>query len=214
MLLLYAVGELPPADVAGLERRLADDASLRQRLDAVREDLAATNAAFEAIDDHSPLNADRAAWRASASLRSWQADRTANVAIPLRSTRQVHRPWIMPAAVAATVMLVIGGSIVMRNWPLTGNKQDLADRKGDYGLPLVVPDPEERAFHFAALKRLADGEEGMQDEENPAADTPASSLPPVAVTGPEVESGGVASAIASGEPIFDVPLTPDVDPSR
>lgn len=122
---------------------------------------------------------------------------------------------MLPAAIAAVVMLLVGGTIVVQMVRNYEYNRRLAQNSGDNsGLPAVLPDPEERAFHFAALKRLVDGEFGMQGEEYPAADTPPTELPPLAVAAPATDPGTIASAITGEDPFFDVPLSPETDPSR
>jgi len=212
-LLMYAVGELQPADAVVLEQRLAADAELRRRLQSLRDDLSATESVFDAADEISSGTIERAVMRAFAAMRSRQS---ATVAAPAAKRRAapVAGLWKAPAAAAAAVVVFgIGVALFLRSWSGAGSRDLAAERPDRPGLPSIQPDPEERAFHFAALVRLAVGEEGFFDEENPA-DTPPSALPAVAAVEEPPENAGVASTASTGEPFFNVPLSPDVDTSR
>jgi len=78
-LLLYLAGELPGADRAELERRLAEDATLRQRLERLREAHDRFVEAMPALDRTTRLAVPEsvAVRRVAAAMRQWQdADAT------------------------------------------------------------------------------------------------------------------------------------------
>jgi hypothetical protein len=205
-LLLAALGELSAPDLAALEQRAATDAALRQRLQAIRADVNATDALFTTLDDVPAAMVNRAAANASASVRQWQAQRQSQVAPP--AARRSRWPQI--GAVAAALLLLAAGGLVYRNWT-AHSTQNLALRTDESGLPSIPPETEEGNFHLDALKRLAEGSEGVDWNERIAADMPASALPPVTL---DDSNGGIASAVATGEPFFDVPLSPDIDSGK
>jgi hypothetical protein len=223
-LLLYAAGEMPPADQAALEHRLAADTDLQTRLTAVRAAFETTDAAFAAADAAAPAGPDvgRVAARASAAVRQWQAARTreaTGAAAPRRPARS-RVAWAAPTAAAAGIALLLGGVNLMRNWP-RGEARTTRETRGDGGMPAwpgtpAWTTPEERDFHLTALRTLAVGSDAL-DEDDPAApaagplattNAPATADPsprPVPV-GQTVAS---AAGAAADEPYFDVPLSPE-----
>jgi Ca-activated chloride channel family protein len=99
----YVFGELSPAEVAKFERELDASAELRDEVAGIEEAVAAVQAEFES-QTQGLSEADRS------RIESALADRptAANTACDAAATR---RPWLVPLAVAASVVLVVGLSI-------------------------------------------------------------------------------------------------------
>lgn len=202
-LLLYALGELPANEAAEVDRRLQNDASLRAQLERVHGEIESANAAFAAADDSDILNINRAVFRATSSIHQWQAQRKSAPAAARVVGRTTSHGWLFGAAAAALFALVTIPAINHLSKP---NSPEVAQSSSEQTLPAFGPD-EDRFFHLGQLEALAQGAASAEDADHPAAELPSSALPPVSV--PDGGVGGVASAAATGEPFFDVPLSPD-----
>jgi hypothetical protein len=106
MLLMYVCGELASADRAQVERRLKEDASLRDQLEAIRGAHGAVAAALRKLDASSALpgSAVAGARQAGRHIRQWQADRAVQSARPRAPRENLRFPWwSYPLAAAAAV---------------------------------------------------------------------------------------------------------------
>jgi len=171
----------------------------------VQQLLAATDRAFEAADARSsPSQANRAAVRAGGAIRQWQARRFAAArpaaVAPVHRSRQ--RFWTGQVAAAAAVVLLAAGTIAIRYWP---------QQRQQANLP-TPPDRDTRLFEMNAVSELAFGEL-PDDSASAAATTPAPAVDD-GVAGVMPPTDTIASA-SGGEdqPYFDVPLSPDPEPT-
>ena len=137
LLMMYLVGELPVADRAEVERRLAADAKLRADLACLSETHSALTSGLEALDAVTPIDADVSAAlrRASMAIRQWQARPAPLLTLGLvPSKARRWRVWMVPSAAAAIVLIVVGISFYSNS----ASNYRLAVR-GPY-LPLPTPD--------------------------------------------------------------------------
>jgi len=114
LLLMYLVDELPAADRAEVERRLAADAKLRADLDRLTETYGSFISDMQALDGGSPMHADvsAAVRRASSAIRQWQARPAPAVTYGVeRHSPSRWRVWTIPSAAAAIVLVVVGVSL-------------------------------------------------------------------------------------------------------
>jgi len=212
--MLLALGELSAEQAAALEQRLAADSSLQRQLQSIREDLAATDAAFDAIDDVRPAMIERAASRASSSVWQWQLQQTGRRSLR-PAAKSWHSKWMLPAA-AAAVALLITGTVLLKT--LKHHDGDIANNPDGTGLPAVGEQHEEQTYDDRALNHLAFGVESWDDYDHPGTDTSPSILPPpvappVAAASDENPETAGATSVASGEPFFNVPLSADPEPT-
>jgi hypothetical protein len=209
--MLLALAELPTEEAAALEQRVASDPALRQQLQSIRQNLAATDAAFDALDDVRPAMVERAASRAAESVWQWQLQH-AGQKQGRSASRTFASRWMLPAA-AAAVALLIGGTVVVRNWKHHDNTDLANSNPTENNLPAI--EHEERTYDDRALDRLAF--ESWDEYEHPGAVNLPSILPPpvtppVAAADENPETIGVAS-VSTGEPFFNVPLSADPEPT-
>jgi anti-sigma factor RsiW len=111
MLLLYLAGELPPEDRLEVERRLANDKSLASELDRLSALRLEIEQGIARLDKSSGL-----ALRAEAAGRQVAREICRQIALPRVATPMVaesrrHRlmPWLVPAGIAAAVVIGIMG---------------------------------------------------------------------------------------------------------
>jgi len=106
-LLLYLAGELPGADRAELERRLAEDATLRQRLERLREAHDRFVEAMPALDRTTRLAVPEsvAVRRVAAAMRQWQAARLARPVAAPRAKPVGFPRWAYAVATAAAAVI-------------------------------------------------------------------------------------------------------------
>jgi hypothetical protein len=106
-LLLYLAGELPEAGRAELERRLDEDAGLRDRLERLREAHDLFLGAMPVLDRSSRLAVPESVGvrRVSAAMRQWQAGRLARPE-PARPAAATGFPgWAYAVATAAAAVI-------------------------------------------------------------------------------------------------------------
>lgn len=144
-LLLYLAEELPADRRAAMTRRLAGDASLRARLDALRIAQDSVAAHLAATDRAEPIDIRLRGIERNMSrmLRQWQVDRAVRAAQPASASRQGHRRvpfWLYPLATAAVVLVTLG------LWSLTVKQDDGAGAMADNS-----DDPASQPFYAAIL---------------------------------------------------------------
>lgn len=100
----YLDGELAATAAQELEQRLATDAALKARLDALRGADVATRKLYSAVDA-APMPATVLQLLAAAAPAAATEERSNVVAFPARGLRQF---WQMPVAIAASVALAVG----------------------------------------------------------------------------------------------------------
>jgi anti-sigma factor RsiW len=109
-ILLYLAGELGEPDRVRFEGRLAEDAQLREELNAIRRDMEAGMGLLTELDDRShPLNEGVAQRRATRMIRQWALLRSV---APPPAEPVIRRPipW-GKAGMAAAAMLVLGFTV-------------------------------------------------------------------------------------------------------
>jgi hypothetical protein len=153
LLLMYLVGELPAADQAEVERRVAADPKVRADLDRLTETYGSFTSGMEALDAASPVHADvsAAVRRASTAIRQWQA-RPAPATVPGVERRPTSRwrVWAIPSAAAAIVLVVVGMSLYSNPTPRSPFVRLPSFPSSRPVVPPVVnPPPEEVATVFA-----------------------------------------------------------------
>jgi hypothetical protein len=155
LLLMYLVAELPKAERAEVERRLAVDANLRVQLDCLTQAHDLFTSGLEALDAATPVTADvsAAVRRASGAIRQWQARPPQAMAerVQRRPAGRWH-VWAIPAAAAAIVLVVLGISLYSDSRSngrvakvpasvLSGSSSKSDGLSLTRGLSIVVPPP-------------------------------------------------------------------------
>ena len=120
LLLMYLAGELTAQDKALVERKLADDPSLREELTQLQSAHSAFMSAMQKLDAHEalPVPESVAIDRVGRIIRQWTTERLA------RPRRTVARPkfnlpgWVYPVAAAVVAFIVfISLDTIRQNGP-------------------------------------------------------------------------------------------------
>ena len=130
ILMMYVAGELPPADIAEVDRRLAADVGLRRDLDRLRDADHRFTSAMRALDGASrpAVPESSGVRRVKRMIRQWHADRLARQA-PAVPVPDMRFPWwAYPLAAAASIVVAF-----MVWW---GNADRTDDRLAARNVPL------------------------------------------------------------------------------
>ena len=171
LLLLHAVGELPPREAADFERQLDRDPALRRQSDALRGLTAACDDALaraDAVRPTPPAAARRAADRAARAVAAWQevpavAGRIAPEPLAQGRAWRLAR-WPLSAAAALVVGLIVWtfASDPSSIGPQTAAVRPDSRLRGSDGDPADWPGPERaRPYRFPRDLSRDDGADGV-----------------------------------------------------
>jgi hypothetical protein len=104
----YVLGELPPEDVATVERRVASEAEFAGLADRARRDYAAVQSALAVVDKGTrlPVVEEQAVRRVSRLIHQWHTGRLTHVPEPVAKEPIRIPAWAYP--MAAGVALFVG----------------------------------------------------------------------------------------------------------
>ena len=107
VLLMYVADELPAADRAEVERKLAADPRLRAQLERVRDAYAGFATAMQAADESARLSVPQAVGvqRVVRSIRKWHAGRIVRTPAQAEVPTLRYPWWAYPLAAAASVVI-------------------------------------------------------------------------------------------------------------
>lgn len=141
LLLLYLADELPDAERRQVEQMLAADSSLAAELANLQSAQEAASDALARLDALSaPVNSEALARRIGRELRQQLARPRLSTADESDAARRRIWPWILPAAAAASI-LILAAVWVDRHVGLTNDSASPIATNTTHPLPATEPQP-------------------------------------------------------------------------